>query len=166
MARDVIHTLERLVQEQGAPEFLRSDNGLEFIAGAVKDWIAKNGMKTLYIEPGSPWKNPYSERLTRLHLALRAALVRGLSPCDRLHSRFRDEFFNVQAFGSKLGAKVLGSEHREKYNKHRPRSSPGELTPAEFAQRCLAPLRPFDFVESAYASQDSVTKPKHQPNLS
>ena len=144
-ARAVIDILERLVQERGAPEFIRSDNGPEFIAQAIKDWIAEKGMKTLYIEPGSPWENPYSESF---------------------NSRFRDEFLNVEVFGSKLEAKVLGREHREKYNHHRPHSSLGELTPAEFAARCLAPLRPFDFVEAACAPQDSVTNPKHQPNLS
>lgn len=144
-AKDVIRTLDRLVQQRGAPEFIRSDNGPEFIAGAVKDWIARNGMKTLYIEPGSPWENPYSESF---------------------NSRLRDEFLNVEAFGSKLEAKVLGSEHRDKYNNRRPHSSLGDLTPAEFAKRCLAPLRPFDSVEAAFAPQDSVTNPKHQPNLS
>jgi transposase InsO family protein len=144
-ARAVIDILERLVQERGAPEFIRSDNGPEFIAQAVKAWIGEKGMKTLYIEPGSPWENPYSESF---------------------NSRFRDEFLNVEVFGSKLEAKVLGREHREKYNHHRPHSSLGDLTPAEFAARCLAPLRPFDSVEAACAPQDSVINPKHQPNLS
>lgn len=158
--------MEHLVQERGAPEFIRLDNGPEFIAQAIKEWIAKKGMKTLSIEPGSPWENPYSERLTRLRLALRAALARGLSPCGRLKGRFRDEFLNVEVFGSKLEAKVLGHEHREKYNHHRPHSSLGDLTPAEFAARCLAALRPFDSVEVACAPQDSVINPKHQPHLS
>jgi transposase InsO family protein len=56
-AKDVVQTLERLVEERGAPELIRSDNGPEFIAAAVKDWIASKGMKTLYIEPGSPWES-------------------------------------------------------------------------------------------------------------
>jgi transposase InsO family protein len=141
----VIDILERLVQERGAPEFIRSDNGPEFIAQAVKVWIAKKGMKTLYIEPGSPWENPYSESF---------------------NSRFRDEFLNVEVFSSKLEAKVLGREHHKKYNHHRPHSSLGDLTPAEFAARCLAPLRSFDSVESPCAPQDSVINPKYQPILS
>ena len=139
-AADVVRILEGIVDERGAPEFIRSDNGPEFIAKAVKTWIAERGMKTLYIEPGSPWENPYSESF---------------------NSRFRDEFLNVEAFGSKLEAKVLGKQHREKYNKRRPHSSLGDLTPAEFAARCLAPLRP-----PACAPQDSVTNQKPQPNLS
>lgn len=144
-ARGVIDILQRLVQERGAPEFIRSDNGPEFVARAVKAWMAEKGLKSLYIEPGSPWQNPYSESF---------------------NSRLRDEFLNLEVFGSKLEAKVLGGEHREKYNHHRPHSSLGDLTPAEFAARCLAPLRPFDFVEAACAPQDSVINPKHQPNLS
>ena len=138
--RDVVDTLRRLVEIRGAPEFIRSDNGPEFIAEAVKTWITQGGMKTLYIEPGSPWENPYSESF---------------------NSRFRDEFLNVEAFGSKLEAKVLGKDHQDKYNHHRPHSSLGDLTPAEFAARCLAPLRP-----PASAPQDSETHSKHQPNLS
>jgi transposase InsO family protein len=74
-ASAVIDILERLVHERGAPEFIRSDNGPEFIAQAIKDWIAEKGMKTLYIEQGSPWENPYSESF---------------------NSRLRDEFLNVE----------------------------------------------------------------------
>ncbi len=133
------------VPPRGAPEFIRSDNGPEFIARAVKAWICEKGMKTLDIEPGAPWEKPCSESF---------------------NSRFRNEFLNLEVFGSKLEAKVLGGEHREKYNHHRPHSSLGDLTPAELAARCLAPLRPFDFVEAACAEQDSVINPKHQPNLS
>jgi len=144
-ARRVIDILERVVEERGAPEFIRSDNGPEFIARAVKAWIEKKGMKTIYIEPGAPWENPYSESF---------------------NSRFRDEFLNLEAFASKLEAKVLGREHREKYNHSRPHSSLGDLTPAEFAARCLTPLRPLDFVEPACAPQDSALNPKNQPNLS
>ena len=144
-ARDVVRILEGIVEQRGAPEFIRSDNGPEFIARAVKAWISEKGMKTLYIEPGAPWENPYSESF---------------------NSRFRDEFLNLEVFGSKLEAKVLGGEHREKYNLHRPHSSLRDLTPAEFAARCLAPLRPFDSVEAACAPQDSVINPKHPPNLS
>ncbi len=93
----------------------------------------------------------------------------GLTPAsysESFNSRLRDEFLNVEAFGSKLEAKVLGRDHREKYNYRRPHSSLGDLTPAEFAKRCLAPLRPFDSVEAACAPQDTVNKPNHQHNLS
>jgi len=111
-ARDVVDTLEKLVEERGAPEF---------IANAVREWITERGMKTLYIEPGAPWQNPYSESF---------------------NARFRDEFLNVELFSSLLEAKVLGREHREKYNHLRPHSSLGILSPAEFGARYLATLRP------------------------
>lgn len=158
-------SLERLVAERGAPAFIRSDNGPEFVARAVKTWIEQAGIATLYIEPGAPWQNAYSERLPRLRLALRAAFGR-LSPFGRLNARFRDEFLNVELFASKLEAKVLGREHRDKYNHHRPHSSLGDLTPAEFAARCVAPLRPFDSVEAASAPHHSDITPKPKPNLS
>ena len=61
-SKDVIRILDAAVLARGsAPEFIRSDNGPEFIALAVQDWIARRGFKTLYIEPGSPWQNAYSE---------------------------------------------------------------------------------------------------------
>lgn len=120
-ATDVIATLDRLVQERGAPQYIRSDNGPEFVAKAVRAWIEENGFQTAYIEPGAPWQNAYSESF---------------------NARFRDEFLNRELFVSVFEAKVLGEEHRNKYNHHRPHSSLGILTPAEFAARCPASLRP------------------------
>jgi len=114
----VIETLDQLVAQRGAPEFIRSDNGPEFVANAVKDWIAEKGFKTLFIEPGSPWQNCYSESF---------------------NARFRDEFLNVESFMSLLEAKVLGREHKDKYNHRRPHSSLGDMTPVEFAAACLKP---------------------------
>ena len=139
-AREVITILERLVAERGTPEFLRSDNGPEFIARVIKEWIGAQGFSTLYIEPGAPWQNAYTESF---------------------NARLRDEFLNVELFSSKLEAKVLSAEHRENYNHHRPHSSLGGMTPGEFAARCLATLRP-----PAYAAQDSETNPKNQQILS
>lgn len=120
-AKDVVRDLERLVRERGAPEFIRSDNGPEFIAREVKEWIAEKGFKTCFIEPGSPWQNAYIESF---------------------NSRFRDEFLNIEVFGSLLEAKMLGEEHRYKYNHQRPHSSLGDLTPAEFASSCPPPIPP------------------------
>jgi uncharacterized protein YndB with AHSA1/START domain len=84
---------------------------------AVKDWIERRGFKTLYVEPGSPWQNAYSESF---------------------NSRFRDEFLNRESFASLLEAKVLGKEHRHRHNRERPHSSLDYQTPVEFAQRSLA----------------------------
>nr|WP_226894793.1 IS3 family transposase [Luteolibacter marinus] len=137
-AEDVVRDLERLVRERGVPEFIRSDNGPEFVARAVRDWIEAKGFKTCFIEPGSPWQNAYIESF---------------------NSRFRDEFLNLEVFGSLLEAKMLGEEHRYKYNHQRPHSSLGDLTPAEFASRCPSPLRP-----PVMSPKDSANQP--QPQLS
>ena len=114
-AQDVVEVLEGLVEERGMPEFIRSDNGPEFIAHAVRNWITERGFSTRFIKPGSPWQNPYIESF---------------------NSRFRDEFLNLEVFGSLMEAKVLGESHRYKYNHQRPHSSLDNLTPAEFASRC------------------------------
>ncbi|MEP6671432.1 MAG: IS3 family transposase [Chthoniobacter sp.] len=117
-AKDVIRILDAAVVARGCvPEFIRSDNGPEFVALAVQEWIARRGFQTLYIKPGSPWQNAYSESF---------------------NSRFRDEFLNREAFASVLEAKVLGKEHRQRHNRERPHSSLNYQTPEEFAQRSLA----------------------------
>ena len=117
-AGDVIRILDEAVITRGCvPEFIRSDNGPEFVALAVQDWIAQRGFKTLYIKPGSPWQNAYSESF---------------------NSRFRDEFLNREAFASVLEAKVLGKQHRHWHHQERPHSSLDDQTPAEFAQRSHA----------------------------
>lgn len=133
-AADVIRVLEEVVKKRGVPEYLRSDNGPEFIAKKVKDWIRQRGFSTLYIEPGSPWQNAYSESF---------------------NARLRDEFLNMEAFGSLMEAKMLAREHQHRYNHERPHSSLGIQTPAEFAARCLAPLR-----ASPFATPNSVCNRK------
>ena len=142
----VIRILEAAVAERGcAPEFIRSDNGPEFIAAAVRDWIAERGFKTLYIAPGSPWENPYSESF---------------------NSRFRDEFLNRESFGSLLEAKVLGKEHRHDYNHRRLHSSLAYQTPTEFAQRCLAAASATLRLPPGSAQSSTQQQPETEPNLS
>ena len=114
-ARDVIRTLARLFAERGAPSFIRSDNGPEFIAQAIRDWLARSGVQTLYIAPGAPWENAYSESL---------------------NSRLRDELLNRELFTSVLEAKVITEDYRQEYNQQRPHSALGYQTPAAFAGRC------------------------------
>ncbi len=111
-AEDVVSTLARLFAERGAPSFIRSDNGPEFIATAVKRWLEASGVKTLYIEPGAPWENAYSETFI---------------------SRMRDELLNREEFANVKEAKVLAEDYRDHYNHHRPHGALGYLTPAEFA---------------------------------
>jgi transposase InsO family protein len=112
-AADVIRILDAAVLERGGPpQYIRSDNGPEFLAAAVQEWVRERGFATLYIKPGSPWQNAYSESF---------------------NSRFRDEFLNLELFGSLLEAKVLGKEYRQKYNTRRPHSALGYRPPVEFA---------------------------------
>lgn len=124
-AADVVKTLARIVGERGSPSHMRGDNGPEFIAAAVKKWLAEAGVATLYIEPGSPWENAYSESF---------------------NSRLRDELLNREVFGSLAEAEVLLAEHRRAYNHDRPHSSLGYVAPAVFASGLLpadlAPLGP------------------------
>jgi putative transposase len=116
-APDVIATLEYLFAVRGAPEYLRSDNGPEFVAEAVRQWLKDSGVKTLYIAPGSPWENAYIESF---------------------NSRLRDELLNAEVFGNLREAKALVEDYRRRYNHHRPHSSLNYATPAAFAAACLA----------------------------
>ena len=115
-SRDVISVLEYLFMVRGVPGYIRSDNGSEFIADAVKKWLEDQMVGTLYIEPGSPWENGYIESF---------------------HSRLRDELLNRELFYSVKEAKVLVENWRMDYNHHRPHSSLGYITPAAFAATCI-----------------------------
>lgn len=118
-AQDVIGVLDRLFTERGAPCFLRSDNGPEFIAQAIKEWLAKSGVATLYIEPGAPWQNAYSESF---------------------NSRFRDELLDREVFTTLTKAKVLVADYRRHYNVERPHSSLSCQTPAAFVAAQHQPM--------------------------
>ena len=111
-SEDVVETLDRLFTKRGAPGFIRSDNGPEFIAEAVKGWLAASGVQTLYIEPGAPWENAYSETFI---------------------SRMRDELLDREVFANLKEAKILAEDYRDYYNRERPHGALGYLTPAEFA---------------------------------
>jgi len=109
---DVVDTLAYLFQVHGEPAFIRSDNGPEFVSKVVKKWPKDSGVKTLFIEPGSPWENAYVESF---------------------NSRLREEFLNQEIFTSLTEAQVLAEQHRVFQNLDRPHNSLGYLTPAEFA---------------------------------
>ncbi len=113
-AEDVVETLDRLFTERGEPAYIRSDNGPEFIAEAIKRWLAASGVETLYVEPGAPWENAYSETFI---------------------SRLRDELLNREVFANLKEAQVLTGDYREHYNQSRPHAALGYLTPTEFAAR-------------------------------
>jgi len=116
-SQEVIETLRYLFEVRGAPKFIRSDNGPEFIAQALREWLASSGVGTLYIEPGAPWENGYNESF---------------------NSRFRDELLNGELFTSVKEAKVVTEDFRLEYNHRRPHSSLGYRTPAAFAASCRA----------------------------
>ncbi len=88
--------------------------GPEFIAKAVKRWLAASGVETLYIEPGAPWENAYSETFI---------------------SRLRDELLDRELFANLKEAQVLAGDYREHYNRSRPHGALGYLTPVECAAR-------------------------------
>lgn len=115
--KEVLDTLSGLIGERGAPGHIRSDNGPEFIAGEVKDWIESVGVTTLYIEPGAPWQNGYAESF---------------------NGRLRDEFFEMNYFTTIVESCELARRWKDHYNTRRLHSSLGYLTPAEFARRCRA----------------------------
>jgi putative transposase len=115
-AADVVEVLDQAKAKRGAPEYIRMDNGPEMIAGAIRDWCELSGTGTLYIEPGSPWENPFVESF---------------------NARVRDELFNREIFDSVFEAKVLYFDWCDVYNNFRPHSSIGYLAPAMFAALLL-----------------------------
>jgi putative transposase len=107
----VIGVLTALVAQHGAPMYLRSDNGAEFVATAVQVWLAQCGVQTLYIDPGKPWQNGKDERF---------------------NGTVRDECLNMHVFASVAEACVRLSTFRHQYNTERPHSRLGYLTPLAF----------------------------------
>lgn len=110
-AEQVLVVLATLIAQHGAPGHLRSDNGPEFVAAAVQDWLALSHVETLYIEPGKPWQNGKEERL---------------------NGTVRDECLNLQVFHSVAEARVRLGAFRQHYNVERPHSRLGYLTPLAF----------------------------------
>jgi putative transposase len=108
-ADDVLERLGGLFVARGVPEHLRSDNGPEFTAKAVRQWLGKVGVTTLFIEPGSPWENGYVESF---------------------NGRLRDELLNLEVLDTLLEARVLVERWRRDYNRVRPHSSLGYRPPA------------------------------------
>ena len=104
--------LELAIKEHGAPSFLRSDNGPEFVAKEVQRWLAENHIKTIYIDPGSPWQNGFVESF---------------------HGRFRDECLNQEQLWTLTEARVVIADCRHHYNHSRPHGKLGYQSPARFA---------------------------------
>lgn len=106
---DVLAVLTDLFALYGPPAHIRSDNGAEFTAIAVRGWLDRIGVKTLYIEPGSPWENGY---------------------CESFNGKLRDELLNGEIFYTLKEAQILIENWRQHYNTIRPHSSLGYVPPA------------------------------------
>ena len=106
---NVIEALSDLILQRGAPVYLRSDNGSEFTANKIREWLKDVGITTAYIEPGSPWENGYIESF---------------------NSRMRDEFLNGELFGNMYEVQVLTKRWVQYYNQIRPHGSLGGRPPA------------------------------------
>ncbi len=127
---DVLERLAWLMATRGVPKYIRSDNGSEFTANVVRNWLSKVGVSTLYIGPGSPWENGYIESF---------------------NGKLRDELLNGEIFYTLREAKILIERWRIHYNTVRPHSSLGyrppaprtRITPPDFhpSEACSAPLR-------------------------
>jgi len=109
-AEDLIDVMERLVVERGVPAHIRSDNGSEFIARTLQDWLKRRGVKTLYIEPGSPWQNGHVESF---------------------NGSLRDECLDREVMLSLTEARVVIEDYRRHYNEERPHGGIGYRTPAQ-----------------------------------
>jgi len=135
---EVIDTLIELVSVRGVPGHVRSDNGPEFVAEAIRAWLEVAKVKTLYIEPGSPWENGYAESF---------------------NGKLRDELLNVELFTSLNEARVLGVNWRLDYNHRRPHSALDYQTPAAFAAWCVKKQKAGDAAGGERCSPPEDTEP-------
>ncbi|HEY0657894.1 MAG TPA: IS3 family transposase [Pyrinomonadaceae bacterium] len=113
-SKRVRRILQRICADKGNPELMRSDNGSEFIGKAVNEWLAKNGIEPVFIEPGKPWQNGKGESF---------------------NGKLRDECLSREWFSSVKEAQVVIESWRKFYNEQRPHSSLGYLTPLEFKSK-------------------------------
>lgn len=109
---NVIEELADLFIARGIPDHIRSDNGPEFVSKTIRGWLNRLGVKTLFIEPGSPWENGYIESF---------------------NGKLRDELLNGEIFDTITEARVLTERWRKEYNQIRPHSSLGYKPPAPTA---------------------------------
>jgi putative transposase len=139
----VIEVLARLVSERGAPAFLRSDNGPEFVSKAILSWIVAQGISTALIEPGKPWQDGVTESF---------------------NGKFRDECLSLEWFRSRAEAKVIIETWRRHYNEVRPHSSLAYLTPNEFAARTARPASSNATGWGAAVNGASAPRPVAEPS--
>lgn len=117
-ATDVLRVLEEAIKENGAPKYIRSDNGPEFIAKAIQRWLKANGIRTIYIDPGCPWQNCYVESF---------------------NEKFRRECLNREVIYTLSESRVIFADYRQLHNYERPHRSLGLLTPKAYAKQLTSP---------------------------
>lgn len=113
----MMEVLSRLVRQRGAPRYMRSDNGPEFVASAILQWAAEARIELAHIAPGRPWQNGTDESF---------------------NGRLRDEYLSKEWFHSRTEARAVIEAWRQHYNQVRPHSSLGYLTPLEFRRQSEA----------------------------
>ena len=114
----VIEVLAKLISVHGAPRYLRSDNGSEFLSRAILRWLAHENIETALIDPGKPWQNGTNESF---------------------NGKFRDECLSMEWFRNRVDAKIVIESWRQHYNEVRPHSSLANLTPIQFKQQLSQP---------------------------
>jgi len=142
-ARQVVEVLQYVFAVRGAPEFIRSDNGPEFVAREVRRWLARAGVKTLFIAKGSPWENGYVESF---------------------NSRFRDEMLDRELFLGIEDARWVIDRWQLDYNHHRMHSALNYQTPAGFAASWLASVRPTASLQQHTRTQEEEPLPQPAPS--
>jgi transposase InsO family protein len=135
-AREVIKHLEHLFEIHGKPEMIRSDNGREFIAAAVKDWLRDEGVTPVFVAKASPQQNCYVERF---------------------NGSMRDELLNRETFRTLTEARVVINAWLDQYNNFRPHRGLGMRAPAVFAADTLAELKEANREGVALATNDTQT---------
>ena len=129
-SENVLERLSDLFLERGTPTYIRSDNGPEFTATAVREWLGRLGVSTLFIEPGSPWENGYVESF---------------------NGKLRDELLDGEIFYTLLEAQVLIERWRQQYNRFRPHSALGYRPPAPEAIEIGVPRSSIFRLRTAFA---------------
>ncbi len=113
-SRRVIDVLSRLITHRGAPRYLRSDNGPEFVSKALLQWTVDQRIETALIDPGKPWQNGTTESF---------------------NGKLRDECLSLEWFRNRIEARIVIEDWRKHYNQVRPHSSLGYKTPTEWVQQ-------------------------------
>ena len=143
-SEDVIDCLVAIFMKRGLPKFIRSDNGPEFIAEPLREWLGKLDVGALYIEPASPRQNAFAESF---------------------NSRLRDEFLSLEEFDNLKAAKRLTATWRSNYSDHRQHGSLSYMTPSEFAWQCSASVACAPSTEHCRRNQET-NENLNQPVLS